>query len=91
MSVDIGKDLQAAYDNGYAQAIIDIKIANNPQTNADRIRAMSDEELADWILYRITDEDGAICPPPFQSPDRCSSAPCPRCWIDWLKSLAEES
>ena len=33
---------------------------NMPQTNADRIRAMSDEELALWIcgVYDIEEENG---------------------------------
>ena len=33
---------------------------NMPQTNADRIRAMSDEELALWIcgIYDIEEENG---------------------------------
>ena len=28
---------------------------NNPKTNADRIRAMSDEELADWLARKQID------------------------------------
>lgn len=29
-------------------------VKSNKQTNADRIRSMSDEELADWIYYHNT-------------------------------------
>lgn len=35
---------------------------SNPQTNADRIRAMSDEELAEWIVNHddVTERDGRL-------------------------------
>ena len=43
-------------------------------TNADRIRAMSDEELAEWLNYYA--HDGYINPP-------CG-------WFEWLKQPEEE-
>jgi len=53
-------------------------------SNADALRAMSDDEMAEGILDRI-------CPP-----DRfCGDYVCesfktfPPCWLDWLKSPAE--
>ena len=33
-----------------------------PQTNADRIRAMSDEELAHWICKKMTSCSSNVCP-----------------------------
>lgn len=46
-------------------------------TNADRIRAMTDEELAEWI-YKVQDEDalrkGNFLPPLSRS-----------WWLDWLR------
>ena len=50
----------------------------NPMTNADRIRSMTDEELAEWIAYR----QGC-----FERQDkRCSKyGTCRDCWFDWLK------
>lgn len=56
----------------------------NCKTNADRIRAMSDEELADLLsapcpLLRRFDDKG--CPNP---------KPCRECIADWLKQPAEE-
>ena len=58
-------------------------------TNADRFRAMSDEELA------VACEDG--CPP---GAPICNSVEtiegetvkehCQRCWLSWLKSPVEE-
>lgn len=47
-----------------------------PQTNADRIRAMSDEELAEY-LYVKTCEDGY---PQFTSRND---------WLEWLRQEAE--
>lgn len=53
-----------------------------PQTNADRIRSMTDEELAEWIAYR----QGC-----FERQDkRCSKyGTCRDCWFDWLKEECE--
>ena len=56
-------------------------------TNSDRIRAMSDEELARFFC----DEYG--CPIGRGYPD-CGETPtdpvCMGCWLDWLKQEAEE-
>lgn len=56
-----------------------------PQTNADRIRAMSDEELADYHTKMCG------CPPGHDS-IFCGMATigCKGCWLDWLKSPVEE-
>lgn len=52
-------------------------------TNADRIRAMTDEELAKLIAYEGCPEgcplDGKSCWY-TQNYDNCHS-----CWLDWLK------
>lgn len=48
-----------------------------PMTNADRIRSMSDEELADWLadhpLVSEYDENN----------------PQHKAWLDWLKQASE--
>ena len=51
-----------------------------PQTNADRIRSMTDEELARFIFIGC---DGRKC----VETDESESIPhqCERCWLDWLK------
>ena len=53
-----------------------------PRTNADRIRAMSDEELA--VLL-----EGCICPiEPCSEIDRDTEPDkkkCTQCWLDWLR------
>ena len=58
-----------------------------PMTNADRIRAMSDEELAeffeDWFSCGIMRHG---C---FANTKDCS-LDCKRAWLDWLKKEVEE-
>ena len=52
-----------------------------PKTNADRIRAMSDEELAYWVMCPhddVCDSDGAL------------DGDCMKCVLQWLKQPAEE-
>ena len=51
------------------------------KTNADRIRAMSDEELAKLLDYELG------CP----STGDCAkmSKDCNACWLDWLQQQAE--
>lgn len=55
----------------------------HPQTNADRIRSMSDEELAEWLDRLVS---------------HCNDGPCFNCFmqkacltsmLDWLKECAE--
>ena len=57
-----------------------------PMTNADRIRAMTDEELADW-LYMWAGGAPSCDRELQEKPDTKS---CRDCWLDWLKSPAEE-
>lgn len=52
-------------------------------TNADRIRAMSDEELAKWFLtvgICIRDIDDV----------KCDGISCKECRLNWLRQPAEE-
>ncbi len=61
------------------------KIAAHPLTNADRIRAMSDEKLAYWMTH--LHEDGHCLN------ERCQifqDKTCEECVIDWLKQPAKE-
>ena len=55
-------------------------------TNADRIRAMSDEELAEWILREPFAGFFSVCPPGTIEGADCPTSPCEQCWLDWLKS-----
>lgn len=56
---------------------------NIPTTNADRIRAMTDEELAEWYL-KIS-----MCPCDAMN-DGCAlnDDTCRRAWLDWLRKDA---
>lgn len=65
-----------------------------PKTNADRIRAMTDEELS-IALCRcgcppyFWNEDGTLdCPKPDS--DVCEEV-CGECWLDWLKQEVTEN
>ena len=76
------------WDKEYgAEPYIDIggEFYNKPITNADRIRAMSDEELADFIdRCEMNDIDYAktFC-------DLCNGQyECNQCRIDWLQQPA---
>ena len=51
----------------------------NQLTNADRIRAMSDEELAVWHEQ--------YCPNREDIDTKCQKESCEMCWLDWLKEV----
>lgn len=51
------------------------------QTNADRIRSMTDEELAKTL------GDKCICPPTSGCAEVCGD--CVDCWLEWIKRPAE--
>lgn len=53
------------------------------QTNADRIRSMTDEELANWLEQFASCE---LCP---AIRERCGYGDgCINAWLDWLKQEA---
>ena len=57
-----------------------------PKTNADRIRSMTDEELAELL-------EGCICPK-SHCPDIDRDTPtdkmrCTKCWLEWLKQESD--
>ena len=56
---------------------------NEPLTNAQKIRAMSDEELAE-LIDRETDS----CAPTRDCEKM--SRDCKACWLEWLQQPAEE-
>ena len=57
------------------------KAPPKPQTNADRIRAKSDEKLASFIATYS-------CPP---AAERAScGGDCPECWLRWLKQPVKD-
>lgn len=54
-------------------------------TNADRIRAMSDEELAKFL-----DKVSIRCPRPSITEDCSMPSGCEKCVLKWLQQQAEE-
>ena len=58
-----------------------------PMTNADRIRAMSDEELSEWILRNVDcGKEGVMC---TKSANSCNGR-CRKNRLDWLRKPAKE-
>lgn len=65
-----------------------------PKTNADRIRAMTDEELAEFFAqqeYRKPVFDGwlPLCNH-VMGPRTCHENGCEKCWLDWLKQVVKD-
>lgn len=58
-----------------------------PDTNADRIRAMSDEELAKWIDWLFGRCEW--CDTDKMAADECNDVECTPCILEWLKQPAE--
>lgn len=56
-----------ALDSGY------FEVSNPVTTNGDRIRAMSDEELAEWILNGISSDACDYCE---YNNGYCDGSPC---------------
>lgn len=58
-----------------------------PQTNADRIRSMTDEELAE-LLYSLQTEDK--CEEMMDSGDEIPKSMCKQCLVKRLRAESEE-
>ena len=60
--------------------------ATPPKTNADRIRAMTDEELAEYVFELAN----YACPPEKTYAQlTCGKNPkCSDCWLEWLRQEA---
>lgn len=52
-------------------------------SNADRIRAMNDEELAEFRA-------GGHCPPSKRFPDCATIEPCSKCWLEYLRQPVKD-
>jgi hypothetical protein len=59
------------------------EVVEKPQTNADRIRSMTDEELAEVLFGSCIEHIGV---------EECShpEKACKSCVLDWLKAESEE-
>lgn len=72
-----------------------VTVKTEPKTNADRIRAMSDEELATLLM---TEHDYALCIPFCTNKPECDldledipEERCMGCMIEWLQQPAKEA
>lgn len=65
--------------------------ANGMVSNADRIRSLSDEELAEFLLKWIAcDKEGFMChPKEYKESGKCDGR-CVAGRIDWLRQPAKE-
>ena len=72
-------------DGNYGYTFCD-KYTHPPMTNADRIRAMTDEELADCIYQDVL---GVACRIKQERNESCSEYMCRDCLLEWLKQPAE--
>ena len=92
--MDIGLDLQRAYDEGYKKRWEESEAYalhcsdETTTTNADRLREMTDEELA-WFIgyYGCPPNTHNSCPKEFAGEDETD---CEACWLKWLKEEVEE-
>lgn len=58
------------------------------KTNADRIRAKNDEELAKWICDLGI--DCAYCKITSMCYEVCKNGDCEKAWLEWLKQPVEK-
>ena len=82
--MNIADDLVRAFNDGYEKGKADAEAymlhcgdTDEPQTNADRIRSMSDEKLAEWVW-------GA------ETAGRAYGPRGKKAWLDWLKQEVSE-
>lgn len=70
------------------RSLFDAKCSRfKPKTNADRIRMMTDEELAEkltWIVPYCGD-----CPARIGNGEECAKD-CKKAWLEWLRKEADE-
>ena len=86
MSYNGGRRIYVDAD-GYEHMDIDHDEPTNRITNADKIRAMTDEDLASFIAYDTSCE---TCVVRKSGSDECHETNCSTAWLDWLKQEAKE-
>jgi hypothetical protein len=75
----------AVYTDESECAKFNQSVLAKPKTNADRIRSMSDEELAE-VLGKLVHCGGC----PMRDNCKVDDLPCNNVMLEWLKQLAEE-
>lgn len=74
-------------DPATCQAVTYCPQATPPKTNADRIRAMTDEELAEW-LYKMRER--LTCIPDIQIEKCAKETDCKKCYLEWVRKEADQ-
>ena len=77
----------------YAMSVLE-NIKQKPMTNADRIRAMSDEELAQALYNGLDAEyctNDPVCADLFDSDDGIPEEKCIACALRWLRQPLKEN
>ena len=70
---------------------LDYPKERKPMTNADRIRAMTDEELMEFLEHDYWSIDYCKKDAPIdQETKECLLPSCKQCWLEWLKQEADE-
>ena len=71
---------------------LDYPKPRKPITNADRLRAMSDEELAEFFTPFYYDGPKFYCPAQADVGEgECAAkSDCRQCWLDWLRQEASD-
>lgn len=78
VQVERVEDLIGRVDDYFTQP----KQKPKPQTNADRFRAMTDEEMAEYLSDNCSEH---------MTIEFCQKhANCYECWLDWLKQEAKK-
>ena len=98
MKIKIGDELFLSTGGHYPESVV-LKCVPfiKDRTNADRIRAISDEELADFIVNACLDSQVRFCknkPECMAILERNECIPtemCRKCALDWLRQPAEGS
>lgn len=86
--------VHAGKQRGIVLDCANYKPSPKPQTNADRIRAMSDEELAEWLADDGWDchncsEHERLSDNPLLRDERCDEKCAEHC-LDWLRQPVKD-
>lgn len=88
LSVDFLHNVSAALDALVFEARLRAKARKH--TRADLIRAMNDDELAQFLEYEVM--KWPCCrqdKPVDQETGECTEPDCRGCWLKWLKEVVE--
>ena len=77
-------------DGKVAYVPVMVNAKPKPMTNADLIRAMTDEELMEFLGHDYWSVDYCKKDAPIdQETKECLLPSCKQCWLEWLKQEAD--